>query len=115
MELWKTGNLQEEMTFYDSGYHYWDAGSQAPVDKNGIEKKFRYLNSLEEKLEYYNAVPIVIWVEGNFAYADYYFEQILAGKDGKKTTTNSRWLDVLIKRNGKWLLLAEYGSTYTPL
>jgi ketosteroid isomerase-like protein len=57
----------------------------------------------------------VIWVEGNFAYANYYFEQTVLAKDGKKTTTNNRWLDVLIKRNGKWLLLAEYGSAYTPL
>lgn len=115
MELWKAGDLKEEMTYYDSSYHYWDANSPAPVNKEGIEKKFKYLNTLQEKLEYYNAVPIVIWVEGNFAYANYYFEQTVLAKDGKKTTTNNRWLDVLIKRNGKWLLLAEYGSAYTPL
>ena len=41
-------------------------------------EKIQVLNTLEEKLEYYNAVPVVIWVEGNFAYADYCWQNMEA-------------------------------------
>ena len=53
---------------------------------------------------------MVIWVKGDFAYTDYYYQAIWQDKDGKKTNERGKWLDILMKKNGTWVLIGDHGG-----
>jgi hypothetical protein len=34
----------------------------------------------------------------------------MEGSDGKATTEKGRWTDILMKKNGKWMLVGDHGG-----
>ena len=75
-----------------------------------MEIRMNYMVSQGGKLLYWNAIPMVIWVKGDFAYTDYYYQAIWQDKDGKKTNERGKWLDILMKKNGIWVLVGDHGG-----
>lgn len=120
-EVWKTettitdlfmkGDFQAAYAYYDESYMGWNNSMPAPMPKSSMMKEIAYEVSLGGKFDYYNAVPVVIWVNGNYAYADYYYSAVFSDKDGKKMNEHGRWLDVLMKKDGKWLLVGDHGGS----
>ena len=59
----------------------------------------------------YTLTPVVIWVKGHFAYVDYFYSMIMKDNEtGKKENSEATWTDILMKKNGKWLLIVERGG-----
>lgn len=116
-EVWKTettlgdlmvkGDLQGAMSYFDDNFQNWYEGSHIPVPKNVWEENIKYGISQGNKLVHYTAVPVNIWVEGNYAYTDYYSSLIFENKDGKKRNVGGQNLDVLVKKGDKWLMVAS--------
>ena len=57
--------------------------------------------------------PVSIWVNGDFAFANYFYSQIEKNKDGKEETTSGHWTDILMKKSGKWVLVGDRGGRTT--
>ncbi len=54
--------------------------------------------------------PIDIMVYGNFAIAHYFFVEVSKDQNGKESTEQGRWTDILIKEDGKWRWIADHGG-----
>tara|TARA_B100000029_G_C17390909_1_gene893360 strand:+ start:318 stop:713 length:396 start_codon:yes stop_codon:yes gene_type:complete len=54
--------------------------------------------------------PLSIYVNGNFAIVNYVVQQQQTNKKtGEETIQVSRWMDVLLKDNGKWSWISDHG------
>lgn len=112
-DLWMKGDIQGGLAYFDDSFLNW-ANSPVPVPKSIMEKNISYFSSLGRKMDYAVVVPTAIWVNGNYAYADYYSLAIYENKDGKKTTYRDRNLDVLLKKDGKWVIVGSLTADYAP-
>ena len=54
--------------------------------------------------------PIDILVYDNFAIAHYFFVDVQKDQDGKESSEQGRWTDILIKEDGKWRWIADHGG-----
>ena len=109
-DAWLKGDWQAGMVYYDESYQGWPNNSPIPIPKDNMEKSMSFSNTQGGKLLFWDAIPLVIWVNGNFAYTDYYYRAVWQDKDGKKSNEHGRWLDVLMKKNGKWVLVGDHGG-----
>ncbi len=106
---------QDPSEYYDDSYQGWQLKSPIPIPKANMDKAVSYYRSEGGKYLFFDAVPVVIWVKGDFAYTDYYYRAVYQDKDGKKTNDHGRWLDVLMKKGDTWVLVGDHGgSDVTP-
>lgn len=103
-------DMQSAYAHYDENYYDWETNTPIPLDKGNIVKRSNYGASLGGKTVVWGAQPLIIWVKGDLAYADYYYTYVNQDKDGKKTTHNERWMDVLMKENGQWMIVGDRGG-----
>lgn len=108
--LWMKGDFQSGLAYVDDSYQGWPNTTPVPIPKANMETRLNYIASQGGKILYYNAIPIVIWVKGDFAYTDYYYSAVYQDKDGKKTNEHGKWLDILMKKDGKWVLIGDHGG-----
>ena len=118
--VWKTettmdslqskGDFQAAWSYIDDSYQGWRNDFAVPRSKTARIDLTKYGISQGGKVDFYEAAPIVIWVNGNYAYADYYYNLILENKAGEVTHHHGRWMDVLMKKDGKWLLVGDHGG-----
>ena len=99
----------DHTNYFDNSYCGWNNDSGAPVGKEDVNKAWNYW-SKKLKVAYYYLMPAKIWVNGNFAFAHYYYTEVDEGIDGKPVTERGRWTDILMKKDGKWLLVGDHGG-----
>ena len=87
----------------------WSYDSEAPSVKSDVVKSSSY-SSKKGKEAYHILTPARIWVNGDFAYVHYYYTQVNESNDGKSKTEKGRWTDILMKKNGKWMLVGDHGG-----
>ena len=97
------------LNYFDDTYYGWSYESGAPDTKADTKKSLSYWTT-KGKTVYYIIIPARIWVTGNFAYVHYYYTQVAEGSDGKPITERGRWTDILMKKDGKWLLVGDHGG-----
>lgn len=118
-EVWKTvetyndlaakGNMDEFLSYFDDSYFGWDNESEFPSTKSDIVKWVNYWMK-KGKVVVFTITPARIWVNGNFAYVHYYYSQVYEDKDGKPFTESGRWTDILMKKDGKWVMVGDHGG-----
>lgn len=99
----------EFLNYFDDSYYGWSYENGAPSTKADAQKSLSYWTT-KGKTVYYVITPARIWVNGNFAYAHYYYTQVMEGSDGKPITEKGRWTDILMKKDGKWLMVGDHGG-----
>lgn len=105
-----TGDAQAFMSYFDDSYKGWNTVSSVPQSKANTSKwvEFGMKNS---KVLVYSITPIAIWVKGDFAYVDYTYAEVDKNNDtGKNETESGNWTDILMKKDGKWLLIGDHGG-----
>jgi ketosteroid isomerase-like protein len=116
--LWNTelvmGNLAVKgdyagvIAYMDDAFENWAPQSAIPVPKEVWAKGFvNYMTHSGTKYVDFHAIPLNIWVDGNYAYVNYYSTFIISDKDGKKRAERDRNMDVFRNKNDKWLLVAS--------
>ena len=40
----------------------------------------------------------------------HYYTQVSEGNDGKPITEKGRWTDILMKKDGKWIMIGDHGG-----
>ena len=118
-EVWETvntyvnmfdkGDVQGLLSYFDESFSGWSYSLEAPHDKNSIKKMMNYW-STNNKVIYSILTPAKIWVEGDYAFVHYYHTELSEDKEGKKTWKKSRWTDILLKKDGKWMIVGDHGG-----
>lgn len=95
--------------YFDDSYSGWEYDYDVPEGKEAL------VNSLDfwfknVKVIYQTITPATIWVKGDFAYVHYYYTAVRENKDGKAEWVKGRWTDILMKNNGKWVIIGDHGG-----
>ncbi|MGE5797700.1 MAG: YybH family protein [Ignavibacteria bacterium] len=109
---WEAGMADDPstmLTYWDDTYNGWSYNNEAPGSKADAVKYFNYWNK-KGKIQYYIIKPAKIWVNGNLAYVHYYYTQVMENSEGKPSTERGRWTDILMKKDGKWILVGDHGG-----
>ena len=109
-DAWKNGDVAGFMAYFHPNYKGWNIESPVPYDKTTVQK-YIDLNSKVRKVEFVNLTPLSIQVFDNFAVVHYLYHDITT-TDGKKESSSGRWTDILIKQDGKWMLIADSGGDF---
>ena len=108
-EISSKGNADAFLKYFDESYIGWNYISKIPQNKSNTSKWIRHGMSKNSTV-LYSLTPVNIWVNGDFAFANYFYAQIEKDKDGKENPSSGHWTDILIKKNGKWLLVGDRGG-----
>lgn len=109
---WKvsmSANPMDFINYFDDSYYGWSYENEAPGTKADAQKSINYWTT-KGKTVFYTITPARIWVNGNFAYVHYYYSQINEGPDGKPIEEKGRWTDILMKKDGKWVMVGDHGG-----
>lgn len=110
-KYWEINNSDPlaDFKYYDDSYLNWGYDNEAPVTKEDAIKSRKYF-STKTKNQFNIITPARIWVNGDFAYVHYYFTLVTENSDGKPNTEKGRWTDILMKKNGSWMLVGDHGG-----
>jgi len=97
------------LNYFDDSYYGWSYDNEAPDTKADTKKSLTYWTT-KGKVAYYIITPARIWVNGNFAYVHYYYTQVYEDTNGKPSTEKGRWTDILMKKEGKWVMVGDHGG-----
>jgi ketosteroid isomerase-like protein len=103
------GDLEGFMSYFDASYVGWSYDSALPEDK-ATARKFTAHQYQVEKVLVYDIKPVAIQVHGNFAFADYYYTQVVKNAEGKEENVEGRWVDILMKQGDRWVLIGDHGG-----
>jgi hypothetical protein len=108
---WATflSNPQEFLNYVDNSYYGWNYESETPHIKPDVQKALNYWTT-KGKVAYYSITPSKIWVKDNFAFVHYYYTEVDEGPDNKPVTERGRWTDILMKKDGKWMIIGDHGG-----
>ena len=102
-------NPMDFLNNFDDSYYGWDYKEESPHTKADIQKFLNYWLT-KGKTAYYTITPARIWVNGNFAYVHYYYQRVSESKDGTPHPEKGRWTDILMKKDGKWVMVGDHGG-----
>ena len=105
-----TGDAQAFMDYFDDSYIGWNVQSAVPQNKAEVSKWIE--NDFKNNTNVlYTITPLAIWVKGDFAYVHYYYAELDKNKEtGKPDPSQGNWTDILMKKNGKWVLIGDHGG-----
>ena len=104
------GDARGFMSYFDDSYMGWNNQSRVPQSKVNTSKW------VEDDIKsnstiLYTITPLTIWVKGDFAYVHYTYSQLLKNNEtGKKISSSGIWTDILMKKDGKWMLIGDHGG-----
>ena len=87
----------------------WGNENPAPRNREQVSAWWKRTSEMSTTLEA-EVTPIGIAIQGNTAVAHYFYSTLSEDKDGKRTTENGRYTDVLIKEDGKWVYFTWSGG-----
>ncbi len=109
-EVSSQGDAQAFMSYFDDSYMGWNFRSRVPMNKSNVSKWIKEEMKNTSTI-LYSITPLTIWVNGNFAYVHYTYSQLLKNNEtGKKIPSSGVWTDILMKKNGKWMLIGDHGG-----
>jgi len=110
-KYWEINNNDPlaDLKYFDDSYLGWSYENEAPGTRDGVVKSKKYF-STKGKQQFNILTPARIWVKGDFAFVHYYYTQVSESNDGKTETERGRWTDILMKKNGMWVLVGDHGG-----
>ena len=110
-KYWEINNNDPlaDLKYFDDSYLGWSYDNEAPGTREGVVKSKKYF-STKGKQQFNILTPARIWVKGDFAFVHYYYTQVSESNDGKTVTERGRWTDILMKKNGIWVLVGDHGG-----
>jgi len=102
-------DIEGFLKYFHKDYCGWDYDTPVPYGIESIEKWVNFGFPRNEIL-IYEIKPLKIVVFGESAVVHYYFYYRFKDYEGKEKSITSRWTDILTKKDGKWLLIADHGG-----
>jgi len=109
-KYWDVDNAQTFLTYFDDSYMGWSNQSLVPQSKANTAKWIE--NDMKNNTPILHTLtPLTIWIKGDFAYVHYSYSQLSKdNKTGKETPSSGIWTDILMKKDGKWVLIGDHGG-----
>ncbi len=105
-----SGDAAGFMSYFDDSYQGWSYQSKVPQSKANTGKWIEN-DTKKNTTEVFTITPLTIWVKGDFAYVHYYYAELDKNKEtGKTEPSSGNWTDILMKSNGKWVLIGDHGG-----
>ncbi len=105
-----SGDAQAFLAYFDESYKGWEYQSKVPQNKESTGKWIEY-GMQRGKVLFYTLSPVTIWVKGDFAFVDYFYDEVVKDNEtGKNKARSGKWTDILMKKDGKWLLIGDHGG-----
>jgi hypothetical protein len=118
-EVWQVEEQQwkmsaaEDLSWIDTLVHpnisFWDRAIPMPQNRASLTRWSRFSaangSTLEQEL-----LPISIAITGNVAVVNYYYTFVRENYKKDRETVNGRYMDVLVKEDGRWKFLAWAGG-----
>jgi hypothetical protein len=118
-EIWNLEQQQwkmaaaKDLSWIDSMVHpnlsYWETGQPMPQNLASLNRWNRYSTTTGSTLEQ-ELMPISIVITGNVAVVNYYYQVAREDNDKKREMVTGRYMDVLMKDNGRWKFIAWSGG-----
>lgn len=106
---WKVNTADELMEFIHQDYIGWSPEVPMPVDKPTSRLQLtNWFNTTKSHI--ITIAPAGMRLFDNVAVVCYYYTELYSDSEGKQKTEQGRWTDVLMKQDGKWLLIADHGG-----
>lgn len=108
---WEINNSDPQgyFKYFDDSYLGWSYDYETQGTKENALKSSKYFSS-KSKPQFNTITPARIWVNGNFAFVHYYYTQVNEDSEGKSNTEKGRWTDILMKKNGTWMIVGDHGG-----
>lgn len=97
--------------YFDADCVAWPQASPVPVPRRSLQRWTTFRRAAGNKPVFIDLIPLVIWVKGDCAFADYHERAVSENKNGKRELRNTHRMDVLIKRDGKWIVAGWAGGS----
>jgi ketosteroid isomerase-like protein len=105
-----SGDAAGFMNYFDDSYMGWSNQSRVPMNKANTGKWVTQ-DAKNNTTLVYSITPLSVWVKGDFAYVHYTYAMIEQNKESnKKTSSAGIWTDILMKKDGKWMLIGDHGG-----
>ena len=109
-EVSASGDAMAFLNYFDDSYMGWEYQSKVPQNKANTGKWIAYGMKNHSTL-LYTISPVAIWVKDDFAFVHYYYSEVEKDNDSGKVENNSgKWTDILMKKDGKWVLIGDHGG-----
>ncbi|MAV71015.1 MAG: hypothetical protein CMG04_09905 [Candidatus Marinimicrobia bacterium] len=111
-EYWSLSNKDKKAwknTFHES-YRGWNKNNEALSNKSMVSKWIDY-NFGKDEVLFWNINPIGVQLYDDIAIVHYYYMTITKDREnGKSTTSNGRWTDILMNVKGSWKIVSDHGG-----
>jgi ketosteroid isomerase-like protein len=109
-EMMMKRDVEGFLKYFHKDYSGWDYDTPVPYGFESLKKWVAFGFPKNEVL-IYEITPLKILVFGESAVIHYYFYYRLKDYEGKEKSYTARWTDILAKKDGKWLLIADHGGS----
>jgi hypothetical protein len=106
LKFWAERDLEGFMSCQHENYTGWFGDDPFPEDKNA-SRNWESYNFSHQKIHHYETKPISITITDNVAIVNYYLTARREDENGNKIT-HSKLTEILLKENGKWLILGTH-------
>lgn len=108
-QYWRVATAEALMEHIHSEYIGWGTLDPMPVDKP--TSRLWMINFFNTRKTHITTIaPAGMKIHSNVAIAQYHYMQLYSDTDGKQKVEHGRWTDVLMKQDGKWVLIADHGG-----
>jgi len=107
-DFWAKRDLEGYMNCLHPNFVGWFHNDPLPLDKKSL-RNWESLWLSTEKIHRYEIKPVSIKITSDVAVVSYY-DTTLREDEKEKNLGYSKWTDVLLKENGKWLILSSVGA-----
>jgi len=106
---WKVDTIDGLMAYIHAEFMGWS--TDEPMPSNSAATRL-WLGDLinTRTFEITTITPTGLKIHGNIAVVNYYYSQAYRDTEGKQQTERGRFTDILMKEEGKWLLIADHGG-----
>ena len=87
----------------------WDYSDDRPIDRATFLKRVKE-SAQESRIVSFDYRPVAVRIIGDLAIVHAYYRAVEEDAKGQQTEINSRWMDVLVKKGGKWLMVGGHGG-----
>jgi hypothetical protein len=107
-DCWVKRDLDGYMSCLHENFIGWFQKDPLPLNKESLRKwEKHWLSTVKIHLD--EMKPVSITITGNIGIINLYASTIEEDENGKKLMY-SRWTEILIKEDGKWLILGMHGG-----
>lgn len=110
MEMMMKRDLEGFMKYIHDDYKGWDYETPVPYGLQTV-RKWASFSFPRTEILIYEIKPLEIVVFGESAVIHYYSYYRFKDHEGKEKSYTDRWTDILTKKDGKWLLIADHGGS----